>query len=99
MAAGLAVLGPATGVQSGIGDISGDSAILRVNGSQATPVTTDQGTGNYTAQPIYIGARAGTSLRLNNGRIYPVVICFKAVTAGEIAAVEAWVNQRTRAYA
>lgn len=88
---------PNTAVVGGIGDVSGDSAIVRSNGVQVT-VTTDQGTGNYTAQPIYIGARAGTSLRLNNGRIYPLVICFKSVTAGEIAATEAWVNARTRAY-
>lgn len=89
---------PITSILSAVSDISGDSAILRVNGAVGATATTDQGTGNYTAQPIYIGARAGTTFRLNNGRIYPMVIAFKAVTAGEIAATEAWVNARTRAY-
>ena len=89
---------PTTAVASLIGDISGDSAILRVNGAVRATATVDQGTGNFIAQPIYIGARAGTSQRLNNGRIYPMVICFKAVTAGEIAATEAWVNSKVRAF-
>ncbi|MEN6642198.1 MAG: hypothetical protein ABFE08_07110 [Armatimonadia bacterium] len=91
--------GPVTAVASLLGDIGAPSVSGRVNGDASTPTTTTQGTAaNYGPHPIYIGARAGTSLRLNNGRIYPMVICFKAVTAGEIAATEAWVNARTRAY-
>lgn len=64
---------PITNVISGIGDISGDQSILRINGTQAAISTTDQGTGNYGNYPLYIGARAGSSLWFN-GRLYQLVI-------------------------
>jgi hypothetical protein len=56
---------PAPLVLTGIGDIAGDNATLRVNGAQAAQSTADQGTGNYLAYASYIGARAGTSEYLN----------------------------------
>ena len=70
-AASLAGTGtpPHTAFLVGLGNISGDSARLRVNGVEATPVTTDQGTGNYTSQPFYLGARGGSSLFFN-GRFF-----------------------------
>lgn len=90
---------PFTGVLTGVGDIAGDISRVRANATaNIGDNTNDQGTGNYTAQPIYIGARAGTSIRLNNGRIYPMVIVFKLPTAGEIAATETWSNRKTKAY-
>ena len=64
---------PITNVISGVGNISGDQAILRVNGAQAAISTADQGTGNYGNYPLYIGARAGTS-SFFNGRLYQLVI-------------------------
>jgi len=64
---------PTTNVLTGIGDISGDQAILRVNGIQAAISTSDQGTGNYGNYPLYIGARAGTSLFFN-GLLYQLII-------------------------
>lgn len=89
---------PNSAILSFVAGIGADTNRLRVNAAEQTPSAVDQGTGNFTAQPIYIGMRAGSSLGLNNGRIYPMVICFKAVTAGEIAATEAWVNQRTKGF-
>ena len=88
---------PITNVLSGIGDISGDQAILRVNGTQAAISTADQGTGNYGNYPLYIGARAGTSLFFN-GRLYGLVVAGKQASASEIASTEAWLNQKTGAY-
>ena len=64
---------PITNVISGIGDISGDQSILRINGTQAAISTSDQGTGSYGNYPLYIGARAGTSLFFN-GNLYQLVI-------------------------
>lgn len=91
------LVAPITNVLSGIGDISGDSAVLRVNGTQAEISTADQGTGNYGNYPLYIGARAGNSLWFN-GRLYGLVVAGKAASANEIASTEAWLNQKTGAY-
>ena len=88
---------PVTVVASGIGDISGDQAILRVNGTQAAISTADQGTGNYGNYPLYIGSRGGASLWFN-GRLYGLVFAGKQASAAEITSTEAWLNQKTGAY-
>ena len=88
---------PSTNIVSGVGDISGDQAILRVNGTQVATSTADQGTGNYGNYPLYIGARAGTSLWFN-GRLYGLVVAGKAASASEITNTEAFTNQKTGAY-
>ena len=64
---------PITNVVSGIGDISGSQSVIRVNSSQVANNSASQGTGNYSNLPLYIGARAGTSLFFN-GRLYQLVI-------------------------
>ena len=88
---------PITNVLSGIGNISGAQSILRVNGAQAAISTADQGTGNYGNHPLYIGARAGTSLfaKIN---LFGYVMAGKQASASEIASTEAWLNQKTGAY-
>lgn len=89
---------PVTGVVIGLGDISGDSAILRVNGTQAASNTADQGTGNYLAYPLYIGRRGGTTLPFN-GHLYGLIVRFGAnLPAGTIASTETWLNGKTGAY-
>jgi hypothetical protein len=88
---------PITNVVSGIGNISGDQEIIRINGAQVAIVTSDQGTGNYSNLPIYIGRRQGTALPLN-GRIYQMVVCGKTLSASELASTEAYVNTKTGAY-
>jgi len=88
---------PITNVISGIGNISAPSATLRVNGAQVAQSTATQGTGNYGNYPLYIGARAGTSLWFN-GRLYGLVVSGKQASASEIAGTEAWLNQKTGAY-
>ena len=89
-----AVAAPITNVLSGIGDISGDQAILRVNGAQAAISTADQGTGNYGNYPLYIGARASTSLFFN-GRLYGLVVAGKQATSDEITNTESFLAIRT----
>jgi hypothetical protein len=88
---------PITNVVTGTADISGDSVILRVNGTQAASSTADQGTGNYGNYPLYIGRRGGTTLPFN-GRIYGLVIRGAASTTSQIQQTEAWLNQRTGAF-
>ena len=64
---------PITNVLTGIGDISGDLATLRVNGTQAASRTADQGTGNYGNYPLYIGRRGGTELPFK-GHLYGLIV-------------------------
>jgi hypothetical protein len=86
---------PITNVLTGLGDISGDSAILRVNGSQAAISTADQGTGNYLAYPLYIGRRAGISLPFN-GNIHQLIVRFGPnLDAATIANAEKFVGTKT----
>jgi hypothetical protein len=89
---------PITNVLSGIGDISGDTATLRVNGTQSAQSTADQGTNNYLAYPLYIGRRAGTSLPFN-GHLYGLLVRFGAnLTTDQITSTETWVNGKTGAF-
>jgi hypothetical protein len=66
---------PVTNVIAGIGDISTDVSILRIDGVQVATSATDQGTGNYLAHPTFIGARGGTSFYFN-GEIYALGVRF-----------------------
>lgn len=89
---------PVTLVQSGLGDISGDSAILRINGAQSASSTADQGTGNYLAYPLYIGRRGGASSPFN-GHLYGLIVRFGPnMVADQIVQTETWVNTKTGAY-
>ena len=87
---------PITNVLTGIGDIAGDLATLRVNGAQVAQSTSDQGAGNFNPSgtyPLYYGARAGTSLFFN-GHHYrtlgPIVRFGTSATPEQIAAAEAY---------
>ena len=90
---------PITNVLTGIGDISGDNAILRVNASQVAQLTTDQGTGNFLAYPLYIGRRASSTLPFN-GHLYSLIVRFSAanLSDAQIASTENYVNNLTGAY-
>lgn len=90
-------IAPITNVVTGLGNISGPSATLRVNASQVANVTSSQGTGNYGNYPLYIGRRNNASLPFN-GQLYSMIIVGKAVTAGELSSTETYVNQKTGAY-
>jgi len=79
---------PVTNVVSGTGNIPGDLSTIRVNGAASgTNGTDDQGAGNYTAQIIYIGARAGNSFRLS-GIIYTLIVRGATTPTGTIADFE-----------
>lgn len=94
---GLVYIAPITSILTGIGDISGDTSILRVNGVQAAINTADQGTGNYGNYPLYIGSRAGTSLPFN-GHLYSLIVRGAASTDAQIVSAETYVNGKTGAY-
>jgi hypothetical protein len=89
---------PITSVVTGLGDIAGDSAILRVNSILKSTITTDQGTGNYLAYPLYIGRRGGTTGPLS-GHIYGMIVRFGSnLTAWQITKAEDYINAKTGAY-
>jgi len=85
---------PITNLVSTFGDISGDSAILRVNGIQAASSTSDQGTGNFGNYSMFFGRRGNSSLSFN-GRDFGIIIVGKAASAGEITDTETWLAART----
>ena len=92
---------PITRVVSQSLDIAGTTIAseiaVRINQSPETllnpPISTDSGTGNYGAYPLYIGARAGTSLFFN-GRIYGLIIRGVSSSAGQINLAEQWLNYK-----
>lgn len=78
-----------------------DEISIRVN--SATPTLASIGTPSTTAAfgnyPLYIGARAGTSLFFN-GNLYQLVICGRptSVPIDQITRTEEFVNRKTKAY-
>jgi hypothetical protein len=94
-----AVAAPITNVATGIGDISGDSAILRINGTQVAASTTDQGTGNYGNLPAYFFHRNTSPATLRfNGNEYGNIAVGKLLTADQLTALETYMNGLTKAY-
>lgn len=88
---------PITNVVTAYGDISGDNAIVRINGSQNVQSLTDQGTGNFGSYVLYFGSRAGTSTFLN-GLVYNLIVRGGPSSDTEITSTEYWINQRVGAY-
>lgn len=88
---------PTTNAMSGLSSISGDSAILRINGAQAAQSTADQGTGNYGNYPLYIGRRGGTTAPFT-GHLYSLIVRGAQTSDTQVSQTETWVNGRTGAY-
>ena len=88
---------PITSVLVGVGNIVGDTSILRVNGNTVTTTLTDQGTGNYGNHALYIGRRGGTTLPFN-GHLYSLIVRAAQSTGAQIASAESYVNSKTGAY-
>jgi hypothetical protein len=85
---------PITNIVTGIGDISGDITIIRVNGAQAATSSTDQGTGTYGNYPLYFGARGGSTLFFS-GHLYSLVVRGAQSDASQLSSTEAWVASKT----
>jgi hypothetical protein len=86
---------PITNILTGIGNIEADTNVLRVNGLQVASSTADQGTGNYSALPLYVGMRQGSALPLN-GQVFGLIVRFGAnLTADQITSTETWVAGKT----
>ena len=85
---------PITNILTGLGDISGDTATLRVNGAQVAQTTTDQGTGNYGNHALNIGRRPNATLQAHI-RLYGLLVIGRTLTATEIANMEDWMEAKT----
>jgi len=85
---------PVTLITTGRSDISADFVSLRANKIEIASSTADQGSGNYGNYPLYIGSRAGTSLRFN-GRLYGLIVRGKTSTLDEITSTETWMSGKT----
>ena len=87
---------PATqnSILTGLGDIGGDRATLRINGAQVGQNTNNQGTGTYGSYSLFFGRRNNSNLPFN-GKDYGIVIVGKAATTEEITAIESWLGDKT----
>jgi hypothetical protein len=85
---------PISNTLTALGDISAPLAALRVNGTQVAQSTEDQGTGNYLAYQMFIGARGGTSIFFN-GYIDQLITRFGTnLDSGAIETTEKYVSTK-----
>lgn len=73
--------------------ISTDILRLHVNNAEPLSSATDQGTGNYSTNSLYFGARGGTAYRFSGEVFSPEVIRGAASTAAQIDMVERIINR------
>lgn len=83
-------------VISCLGDISADTARIRVNQVE-TSAATDQGTGNYANAAFALGRRVNTGSPTAM-RLYGLVVRGVLTGAGDLALLETWMNDKTGAY-
>jgi hypothetical protein len=82
---------------AGSGTASAAQVRPRVNAVDLSRISNTTA-GNYLAQPLYVGRRAGTVLPFN-GRLYSLIVRFGPnLDANQITQTETWVNTRTGAY-
>jgi len=93
-AIGATSAAPQFAALTGLGDISGDSSIVRYNGTQLASNTGDQGTGNYGNYVTYFGARAGTSLYFN-GLMFSTIIRGALTSGTLLTRTEQYVARQT----
>ena len=74
-------------------DISGDRTTLSVNGVAYSPAIGDKGAGDFGNYPLYIGARAGTSLYFN-GHLGCLIIRGAYSTESQIEATELYMKKK-----
>ena len=91
------VSAPRTDVIALIADLAAPLTRTRLNGVDGNTSANPSNGGNFGNYPLYIGARAGTSLWFN-GRLYGLVVAGKQASASKIASTESWLNQKTGAY-
>lgn len=90
------IAAPVTAVSSSVMNLASPLITLRVN-TASTSVVTSTGGGAFSNNPLYVGARSGSSIFLN-GHLYSLVVRGALSDASQIAAAESYVNSKTGAY-
>ena len=67
---------------------------IQINSTQGQQGLIDQGTGNYSNYPLYIGRRGGTSIPFN-GRLYSLIGIGRLTTDSETIALEKAIAKNT----
>ena len=67
---------------------------IRRNGIKVVESSSNPGSGNFTAQPLFVGARNDSSGRYR-GRLYSLVILGREASIDEITATEQWIAGKT----
>ena len=80
---------PITAVFTCLGSISADENKIRQNGVEVASNVNNQGSGNYGNYVLYIGSRAGTSLRFNC-ILYTLIVRGVATSLNDIVQFEKW---------
>lgn len=88
---------PNVAVLAGIGNISEDIDTLLINGVSVATGTSDQGTGKYSNNPIYLFRRGGTSLPFN-GIFTGLIVRGAQSSAAQISNGNTYINSTLGAY-
>jgi hypothetical protein len=83
---------PDTAVITGLSDISADFLNVRRNGSVIASSASDQGTGNYANNTLYVGSRFGT--QRFNGNIYFVLVRGALTSGVDLASLETFAGNK-----
>lgn len=81
-------------VATDVHDISGDSSIIRINGTQEDENTLEKGAGNFRNDTLYIGAQNNSSFYFN-GRLYGLIIMPALATAQQLSDAESWMADKS----
>lgn len=85
---------PVSSVYVCTGKISTDVSTLRRNGVEIGSSTADQGSGNFSASPLYLGARAGGSYYFK-GQLYGLCIATDLQSITTTTKVESYLSAQT----
>ncbi len=88
---------PLSLVVAGRSDIAADLVELRANGVLIATGVSDQGTGNLSAGPVFIGRRGDGTIPFN-GRLYGLLIRAGAANDLQIGRVERYLNQKAKVF-
>lgn len=78
-------------------DIAAPALTIRRNGTLAVSNAQTQGSGNYGAWPLYIGARSGSNLPFS-GRIYSILVRGAATNVATVVKTESILNSISKLY-
>jgi hypothetical protein len=76
---------------------------MHINGQASATSSTDHGTGAYSEQILFIGARGGTALFDSHREYSPLLLIFMqpadpGLSASQIARIEREMNKSIKAY-